>query len=200
MANVKISQLPNYTGNTQNAWLVINDSGETTSYKVQKEYFFAAAGFSWTNGSPAYFNLTNAADNYIPFNTQIFNNNIDVFELINTGSTSGTLGNTGARIFIKQPGIYEITSQVHFFDFTGNVDFLVRLSSSSTQSGAMAGITLLNDYKSAEATADQLMNGTLLFVVDSPAYYTICVRPSANIPFPSASDNTPTRIFLKKID
>jgi hypothetical protein len=207
MANVKISQLPNYTGNTQNTWLVINDSGETTSYKVQKQYLFAAAGFSWVDtgsgsnypASDRYGNLTNASDNYMPFNTTIFNNNTDIFELVNSGSVSGTLGDTGARIYIKEPGIYQISCQVHLFDLFNNVDVLVKLSSSSTSAGTMSSVTLLHDYKSVETSADQLMNGTLLFNVTSAAYYTICVNPSANTPFPSATENTPTRIFLQKI-
>jgi hypothetical protein len=208
MANVKISELPNYSGNTQNTWLVMNDSGETTSYKVQKEYFFAAAGFSWVNPgsggayptSDQYGNLTNGSDNYMPFNTTIFNNNVDVFELVNSGSVSGTLASEGARIYIKFPGIYEITCQVHLFDLFNNVSVLVKLSSSSTLSGAMAAITLLHDYKSVETTDDQLLNGTLLFEVTDAGYYTICVNPSANTPFPSATNSTPTRIFIKKID
>ncbi len=207
MANVKISQLPNYTGNTQNTWLVINDSGETTSYKVQKQYLFAAAGFSWVDtgsgsiypASDRYGNLTNSSDNYMPFNTTIFNNNTDIFELVNSGSVSGTLGDTGARIYIKQPGIYQISCQVHLFDLFNNVDILVKLSSASTSAGTMNAVTLLHDYKSVELSADQLMNGTILFDVTTPGYYTICVNPSANSPFPSATNSTPTRIFLQKI-
>ena len=207
MANVKISDLPEYTGNTQNTWLVMNDSGETTSYKVQKEYFFAAAGFSWVNPgtggayptSDQYGNLTNASDNYMPFNTTIFNNNTEVFELVNSGSVSGTLGDTGARIFIKFPGVYQITSQVHLFDIFNNISVLIKLSSSSTLNGTMSPITLLSDYKSVESNDDQLMNGTILLDVTTAGYYTICVNPSANTPFPSATENTPTRIFIQKI-
>lgn len=207
MANVKISQLPNYTGNTEDSWFVMNDSGETTSYKVQKQYIMAAAGFSWVDtgsgsnypASDRYGNLTNSSDNYMPFNTTIFNNNTDIFELVNSGSVSGTLGDTGARIHFKQPGIYQISCQVHLFDLFNNVDILVKLSSSSTQNGAMTPVTLLHDYKSVELSADQLMNGTLLIEVTTPTYYTVCVNPSANSPFPSATNSTPTRIFVQKI-
>jgi len=207
MANVKISQLPNYTGNTQDTWLVINDSSETTSYKVQKQYLFATAGFSWVNPgtggdyptSDQYGNLTNGSDNYMPFNTTIFNNNTDIFELVNSGSVSGTLGDTGARIYIKEPGIYQISCQVHLYDINNNIDILVKLSSSSTQNGTMSPVTLLHDYKSVESSSDQLMNGTLFFNVTSSEYYTICVNPNINTPFPSDADSTPTRIFLQKI-
>jgi hypothetical protein len=200
MPNVKISALPEFTGNTQDAYLVMNDSTQTTTYKVKKENLTTpSAGFSWVNGSPAYGNLTNGSDNYIPFNTEIFNTNTNVFELVNSGSQAGTLGNQGARIFFKQPGIYEISCPVHLFDLSGHVDILVRVSSSSTSGGAMSSITLLHDAKFSELTADQLLNGTLLLNVTSAGYYTICVNPSANSPFPSDANNTPTRIFVKKI-
>jgi hypothetical protein len=36
MANLKISQLPEYTGNTYNGYFVWNDSGETTTYKTKE--------------------------------------------------------------------------------------------------------------------------------------------------------------------
>jgi hypothetical protein len=81
-----------------------------------------------------------------------------------------------------------------------NVTILVKASSSSTLSGAMSPITLLHDYKSVETTDDQLMNGTILLEVTTAGYYTICVNPSANSPFPSDANSTPTRIFIKKID
>lgn len=35
MANIKISELPLYTGNTYNGYIIWNDSGETTTYKTK---------------------------------------------------------------------------------------------------------------------------------------------------------------------
>jgi hypothetical protein len=35
MSNLKISQLPEYTGNTYNGYVIWNDSGETTTYKTR---------------------------------------------------------------------------------------------------------------------------------------------------------------------
>lgn len=200
MANVKISQLPEYTGNTHQTWFVINDSGETTTYKIQKQDIFATAGFSWQNGSPAYFNLTNGADNYIPFNTQIFNTNTNAIALFNPGSTSGTSGNQGARIYIQQPGIYSISCQIHIFDVTGNADYLVKLSSASTSGGTMTALTLLADIRSAETSTDQILNGTYIFEVTTPTFYGVAINPSANSPFPSDANDTPTRIFIQKIN
>jgi hypothetical protein len=41
MANTKISALPTYTGNTNGAYLVMNNSGNTESFKVTKETLFS---------------------------------------------------------------------------------------------------------------------------------------------------------------
>lgn len=48
MANLKISALPTTTGSTNNDWLVKNDSGETTTSKVQLKY---AMGMTSINGN-----------------------------------------------------------------------------------------------------------------------------------------------------
>ena len=52
MAQIKISDLPLYTGNTSGSYLVMNNSGETTTYKVLKENIvndsiFAQTGSVW---------------------------------------------------------------------------------------------------------------------------------------------------------
>jgi hypothetical protein len=52
MANLKISQLPEYSGNTSGSYLVMNNSGETTTYKVKKEnYIFPYDGVATITGS-----------------------------------------------------------------------------------------------------------------------------------------------------
>jgi hypothetical protein len=52
MSNVKISSLPSYTGNTSGSWLVMNNSGETTTYKIKKEnYIFPYNGNATITGS-----------------------------------------------------------------------------------------------------------------------------------------------------
>jgi hypothetical protein len=53
MANTKINQLPLYTGNTSGSYLVMNNSGETTTYKVTKETLMASDG---SKDNLAYFN------------------------------------------------------------------------------------------------------------------------------------------------
>ena len=52
MANVQIGSLPTYTGDTTGVYLVMNDSGNTTTYKVEKETLITGAGgggthFNW---------------------------------------------------------------------------------------------------------------------------------------------------------
>jgi uncharacterized protein YdgA (DUF945 family) len=37
MANILLGDLPTYTGNTSNVWIPINDSGNTTTYKVSRQ-------------------------------------------------------------------------------------------------------------------------------------------------------------------
>ena len=44
MADIKISNLPTYTADTTGAYLVMNDSGNTTTYKVLKEDIVSGGG------------------------------------------------------------------------------------------------------------------------------------------------------------
>ena len=39
MSNLKISQLPDYTGSTLGSWLIANNSGESETFKIQREDF-----------------------------------------------------------------------------------------------------------------------------------------------------------------
>jgi hypothetical protein len=52
MSNLTISQLPEWTGNTEGFYLPANNSGETTTYKITRETLFSgASGTSGTSGS-----------------------------------------------------------------------------------------------------------------------------------------------------
>ena len=157
-------------------------SSHVTSYSIP------AASWEWNTN---YFNLTNGADNILPWDTEAFNTNSNIFELSGSGTTN-------ARIHIKESGYYEIIGQIHFYDLFGNVDVTVKIMSGSA-TGPMGLVTLLNDSRFSELTADQLINGTTIINVSTPQYYSIAVNPSANTPFPSATDNTPPKIFIKKI-
>jgi hypothetical protein len=50
MANILISNLPTYTGNTNGVFLVMNNSGNTESFKITKETLFS--GYSQNAISP----------------------------------------------------------------------------------------------------------------------------------------------------
>ena len=194
MADILISNLPLFTGQTTGSYLVMNDSGETTTYKVTRETFMdtGVASYSWTKN---YANLTNGAENYPRWDTEVFNSSPNIFELVN----STVAGNTGARIYLKESGYYELTSQVHLYDAFGNVDVLVKYNTATTSGGAMTPVTLLSDEKFVELTQDRLINGTICFFISTPTYITISINPSANSPFPSLDNSTPTRIFIKKL-
>ena len=47
MADIKISNLPTYTADTTGAYLVMNDSGNTTTYKVLKEDIVSGGGLTY---------------------------------------------------------------------------------------------------------------------------------------------------------
>jgi hypothetical protein len=47
MADVRISNLPTYTADTTGAYLVMNDSGNTTTYKVLKEDIVSGGGLTY---------------------------------------------------------------------------------------------------------------------------------------------------------
>ena len=151
-------------------------------------YAIPLAGYSWGSG---YFNLTNGADNIIRFNTQSFNTHTDIFELSGSGTAN-------ARVYLKQAGYYEFISQVHLFDMFNNVDVVVKLLSGSA-TGTMGLVSLFNNDKFAELTADRTINGTIIVNVTTPGYYAVAINPSTNSPFPSNDFNTPTRLFIKKL-
>ena len=67
MANIKISALPIYSASsTENTWLVLNNSGETETFKIEKEDFisntyttitgvtFASSGWTYNSGTTYY--------------------------------------------------------------------------------------------------------------------------------------------------
>jgi hypothetical protein len=64
MANVQIANLPTYTGNTNGAFLVMNNSGNTESFKVTKETLFS--GYSQNAISPVTgsWTVTSGTSNY----------------------------------------------------------------------------------------------------------------------------------------
>jgi hypothetical protein len=150
-------------------------------------------GIAWVNN---YVNLVNNVQNYIPFDTVLLNNATNVFALANSGAVGVA---TCARVFVQVPGIYEVISQMHFYDQTGNASMIVRLTSATGVNAAMTDLTLLSDEKFAENVDDRTLNATVIVQVAAPLYLAISVEPSANAPFPSGQYNTPPRIWIKKL-
>ena len=81
MANVLISNLPTYTGNTNGAFLVMNNSGNTESFKVTKETLLS--GYSQNAISPVTgsWTVTPGTNNY-SFTVDI-NNTYNLWVLAN---------------------------------------------------------------------------------------------------------------------
>jgi len=74
MANTQINQLPLYTGNTSGTYLVLNNSGETTTYKVTKEHLVGNVNVNTgQTNSVAYYDATGSIKNSTIVN--IVNNN-----------------------------------------------------------------------------------------------------------------------------
>jgi hypothetical protein len=84
MANTKISELPLFTGNTSGSYLVMNNSGQTTTYKIQKEnYVFPYNGAAVISGSLAVSgSITTTANS--TFNTVV----------VGRGGNTGSFGST----------------------------------------------------------------------------------------------------------
>ena len=53
MANVLIGNLPTYTGNTTGFYIPVNDSGNTTTYKVTRETLLGSQ-IPWTSYVPVW--------------------------------------------------------------------------------------------------------------------------------------------------
>jgi hypothetical protein len=81
MANVLISNLPTYTGNTNGIFLVMNNSGNTESSKITKETLFS--GYSQNAISPVSgsWTVTSGTNNY-SFTVEI-NNTYNLWVLCN---------------------------------------------------------------------------------------------------------------------
>ena len=79
MSNLKISQLPSFTGNTSGSWLVMNNSGETTTYKVQRETLLS--GFQ-------------PSGNYATTGSNVFRGNQTITGSVNITGSINLKGNT----------------------------------------------------------------------------------------------------------
>jgi len=148
----------------------------------------------WTNPNPpgtSYFNLVNGTENEIPFNTST---------VWAEGTSSDYYTRSSGRIQLKKSGLYAVFTGIHLYDLQGNMDVTVKLWKHSSTSGTGTLITMQSDKRFAETAADQLISGFSFVQYDpSNPWLYVTVNPSANSPFPSNSDNTPSFITIVKI-
>ena len=99
MSNVKISQLPEFTGNTSGSWLIMNNSGQTTTYKVNINTIgtLSSSGTSGTSGAAGSSGTSGAS----PF--------------AQTGSFYNTTNNIGITGSLNVLGSGSFSSAVKFF-------------------------------------------------------------------------------------
>ena len=103
MANLKISELPLYTGNTTGAYLVMNNSGETTTYKVTRENIIGASGTSGTSGTSGSSGGTGASGSSGSSGTSGSSG---------ASGSSGTSGTSGDSIFAQTGSFWNTTRNV----------------------------------------------------------------------------------------
>jgi hypothetical protein len=112
MSNLKISQLPSYTGNTSGSWLVMNNSGETTTYKVQRENLLSGyqpSGNYATTGSNTF-----NGDQIISGSVNIFNPGTTALRVLGGQfSVSGSVTINGSTPTANKP--------LYFTDNSGSV-------------------------------------------------------------------------------
>ncbi|MDA0942412.1 MAG: hypothetical protein O2849_06345, partial [Proteobacteria bacterium] len=164
--------------------ITISGSQISTDVKVAK--------FNWSNN---YFNLSNSTENYIPWDTTVFNSNSSVYQLTNSGST----GTDCARILINETGYYELKALVFLYDMYSNVDVTVSVAKSTGSTGAMSLIELIFDGKFSESTSDRTLNSSTILSLSAGEYISISVNPSANGPYPASSSIGKTTLTLTKL-
>jgi hypothetical protein len=215
MADLKISQLPSVTTLDPNDVFPVVDAGLTKQVSVTNlngslpiTTFVRGASALWGGGliasqyafSGPYIpgvgndNLTNNADNFPRWNTEVFNTDPNTFELFNSNTTL-------SRVLIKSPGYYLIVSQPQYFDLYNNMQMTVKLFSSASSSGGMAYVLRLASrwYVGVLIPPGQTIDSTAIFYVSAPTFYTVSLNPTLNTPYPSDSGSSPSRFTLIKL-
>ena len=158
--------------------------------------------YEWEDAvSAPYFNLSNGANNFIPWNNtrENYPASTEYYELFNSGTSTG---GDCARVQIKTAGLYLFQVGIHLYDLFSNVDVLVKLMQSANQTGFFPSpVTqgLMCDMKFAEVTADQMLVGSKILNVTANNYFTIAVEPSANSPYPSDANDGRTYFQITKL-
>jgi hypothetical protein len=139
MANTKISQLPTFTGNTDGTFIVMNNSGNTESFKVTKETLFS--GYTTNVVSPVTGSWTlSAGTNTVSFTvTPGFTYSMWVLGNIPNGicawNATATTSNTNVPVVGSQYAWYYVDGNALVFtsipdQFVGTNGSIVTLPSS----------------------------------------------------------------------
>jgi hypothetical protein len=107
MAQIKISDLPLYTGSTTGVYLVMNNSGETTTYKVSRENIIGASGTSGTSGSSGSSGTSGSSGSNGSSGTS------------GTSGSNGSSGSSGDSLFALTGSVWNTTNNV---GITGSLD------------------------------------------------------------------------------
>ena len=112
MANTKISQLPTFTGNTNGTFIVINNSGNTESFKVAKETLLSGSTGVPVTGS---WTLTTGA-NTVSFTVTAGQS----YVMWVNGNISNGIVNWNATVTISNPNVPVIGVQYGWYYLAGN--------------------------------------------------------------------------------
>jgi hypothetical protein len=146
MSNVKISQLPEYTGNTSGSWLVMNDSGETTTYKVERETLlsgFQPTGNYATTGSNVF-----RGDQTITGSLNVSGSQFNIGDCNVSGNLflNGTIGSSLRTIWFAGSGSFASGANINYsVAGNGNLNLLTTGVGSNINIGtSLAGGTTTN--------------------------------------------------------
>ena len=112
MANTKISQLPTFTGNTNGTFIVINNSGNTESFKVAKETLLSGSTGVPVTGS---WTLTTGA-NTVSFTVTAGQS----YVMWVNGNISNGIVNWNATVTLSNPNVPVIGVQYGWYYLAGN--------------------------------------------------------------------------------
>ena len=121
MANTKISQLPTFTGNTNGTFIVINNSGNTESFKVAKETLLSGSTGVPVTGS---WTLTTGA-NTVSFTVTAGQS----YVMWVNGNIPNGIVNWNATVTLSNPNVPVIGVQYGWYYLAGNALALTSIPS-----------------------------------------------------------------------
>ena len=124
MANTKIGQLPTFTGNTDGTFIVINNSGNTESFKVPKETLFS--GYSTNVVSPVSGSWTlSAGTNTVSFTVTAGQS----YVMWVNGNIPNGIVNWNATVTLSNSNVPAIGVQYGWYYLAGNALVLTSIPS-----------------------------------------------------------------------